>query len=107
MFYLQYRITPELKLAVTQHGWDTVSNLVYVDQPINTGFSYSDDPSDAVHDEAKVADDMIQFLAEFVQAHPELEATTSTSRASPTRATTYRRLPTRCSAPRSPASSPV
>ena len=73
MFYLQYRITPELKLAVTEHGWDTVSNLVYVDQPINTGFSYSDDPSDAVHDEAKVADDMIQFLAEFVQAHPELE----------------------------------
>ena len=50
-----------------QHGWDTVSNLVYVDQPINTGFSYSDDPSDAVHDEAKVADDMVQFLAEFVQ----------------------------------------
>jgi carboxypeptidase C (cathepsin A) len=40
---------------------------VYVDQPINTGFSYSDDPSDAVHDEAKVADDMVQFLAEFVQ----------------------------------------
>ena len=35
--------------------------------PINTGFSYSDDPSDAVHDEAKVADDMVQFLAEFVQ----------------------------------------
>ena len=67
MFYLQYRITPELKLAVTEHGWDTVSNLVYVDQPINTGFSYSDDPSDAVHDEAKVADDMLQFLAEFVQ----------------------------------------
>ena len=67
MYHLQYRVTPELKLDVTEHGWDTVSNLVYVDQPINTGFSYSDDPSDAVHDEAKVADDMVQFLAEFVQ----------------------------------------
>ena len=68
-----YRITPDLKLEVTEHGWDTVSNLVYVDQPINTGFSYSDDPADEVHDESVVAEDMLQFLAEFVQAHPELD----------------------------------
>ena len=68
-----YHITPDLKLEVTEHGWDTVSNLVYVDQPINTGFSYSDDPSDEVHDESVVAEDMLQFLAEFVEAHPELE----------------------------------
>lgn len=68
-----YHITPDLKLEVTEHGWDTVSNLVYVDQPINTGFSYSDDPADEVHDESVVAEDMLQFLAEFVQAHPELD----------------------------------
>ena len=47
--------------------------MVYVDQPINTGFSYSTDPSDDVHDEKRVADDMLQFLVEFVAAHPELD----------------------------------
>jgi serine carboxypeptidase-like clade 4 len=67
-----YRILDDLTLAVTEHGWDTVSNLIYVDQPINTGFSYSDDPRDDVHDERVVAEDMLDFLSEFVDAHPEL-----------------------------------
>ena len=68
-----YAIQDDLTLSVTKHGWDTVSNLIYVDQPINTGFSYSDDPADDVHDESRVADDMLQFLTEFVDAHPELD----------------------------------
>mmetsp|Transcript_30744 Transcript_30744/g.76505 ORF Transcript_30744/g.76505 Transcript_30744/m.76505 type:complete len:546 (+) Transcript_30744:27-1664(+) len=68
-----YSINADLSLAVTPHGWDTVSNLIYVDQPINTGFSYSTDPADDVHDEKRVAEDMLQFLSEFVQAHPELD----------------------------------
>lgn len=69
-----YAINPEdLSLSVNPFGWDTVSNLIYVDQPINTGFSYSTDPADDVHDEKRVAEDMLQFLGEFVDAHPELD----------------------------------
>ena len=60
-------------LSVNQFGWDQVSNLVYVDQPIGTGFSYSTDPADAVRDEKRVAEDMLQFLTEFSDAHPELK----------------------------------
>ena len=39
MFYENgpYSINDDLSLSVTPHGWDTVSNLIYVDQPINTG----------------------------------------------------------------------
>ena len=58
-------------LRVSEFGWDAVSNLVYVDQPIGTGFSYSTDPADDVHDEKRVADDMLQFLSEFADTHPE------------------------------------
>jgi hypothetical protein len=33
-----------------------------VDQPIGTGFSYSKDPRDIVHDEHGVSEDMYDFL---------------------------------------------
>lgn len=39
-------------------------------QPINTGFSYSNDERDRVYDEKVVAADMLDFLAEFRAAHP-------------------------------------
>lgn len=41
-------------------------------QPINTGFSYSHDPRDSVHDEDGVAADMQDFFAAFLAVHPEL-----------------------------------
>lgn len=37
------------------------------------GFSYSDDPADEVHDEIGVANDMLDFLQEFLDAHPDLQ----------------------------------
>lgn len=39
-------------------------------QPINTGFSYSNDERDRVYDEKVVAADMLDFLSEFREAHP-------------------------------------
>ena len=60
-------------LSVNPFGWDQVSNLIYVDQPIGTGFSFSTNPADDVHDEKRVAVDMLEFLTEFSEAHPELK----------------------------------
>ncbi len=37
-----YHITPELGLELNEYGWDVNNNMIYVDQPINTGFSYSE-----------------------------------------------------------------
>ena len=37
-----YSINPDLTLSETQYGWDRYHTTVFVDQPINTGFSYSD-----------------------------------------------------------------
>eukprot|EP00899_Mesostigma_viride_P013761 jgi/Mesvir1/22386/Mv17877-RA.2 len=65
-------INEDLTLNLTQYGWDTAANMIFVDQPINTGFSYSDDPRDLVHNEKGVADDMWDFLQEFLAAHPSL-----------------------------------
>lgn len=39
-----------------------ISNLLYVDQPIGTGFSYSSDPRDIRHNEESISNDLYDFL---------------------------------------------
>lgn len=50
-----------------------VSNIIYVDQPVGTGFSYSSDASDLRHDEKGVSDDLYDFLqvCKFVNVYPK------------------------------------
>jgi len=51
------------------YSWNTAANLLYVDQPTGTGFSYG---SGYDHDERGVADDMYDFLLQFFAKHVEL-----------------------------------
>lgn len=41
--------------------------MIFVDSPVNVGFSYSDDPRDRVFDEATVADDLLDFMQQFLK----------------------------------------
>lgn len=67
-----FTITKDLELEETEYGWDVNSHMIYVDQPINTGFSYSEDDRDRCYDEVCVANDMLDFLVEFFKSLPEL-----------------------------------
>lgn len=67
-----FQITDNLTLVWNKHGWDKVSNLIFIDQPIGTGFSYSSDFRDIRHDETGVSEDVYSFLQVFFEAHPEL-----------------------------------
>ncbi|KAL3618744.1 Serine carboxypeptidase-like 48 [Castilleja foliolosa] len=67
-----YHITKNLSLTLNEFGWDKVSNLIYVDQPIGTGFSYSSDDDDIRHNEEGVSNDLYDFLQAFFKAHPKL-----------------------------------
>ncbi|KAI5648584.1 hypothetical protein M9H77_34589 [Catharanthus roseus] len=66
-----FSITNNLSLAWNEYGWDKVSNLLYVDQPVGTGFSYTTDRRDVRHDETGVSDDLYDFLQAFFTEHPE------------------------------------
>ncbi|EFN52050.1 hypothetical protein CHLNCDRAFT_32614 [Chlorella variabilis] len=69
-----WTINPDdLSLTETKHGWDTNHHMIFVDQPINTGFSYSADSRDSCYDETCVSNDMLDFLSEFFKARPELQ----------------------------------
>ncbi|KAI3751529.1 hypothetical protein L2E82_22617 [Cichorium intybus] len=67
-----FKIADNLTLVWNEYGWDQVSNLIYVDQPTGTGFSYSSDIRDIRYDEQGVSDDLYDFLQAFFTEHPEL-----------------------------------
>ncbi|GMH13304.1 hypothetical protein Nepgr_015145 [Nepenthes gracilis] len=66
-----FKIANNLSLVWNEHGWDQASNLIFVDQPTGTGFSYSTDRRDIRHSEDGVSNDLYDFLQAFFAAHPE------------------------------------
>ncbi|PIA25995.1 hypothetical protein AQUCO_10200044v1 [Aquilegia coerulea] len=57
-----FTIANNMSLAWNDHGWDKASNLIYVDQPTGTGFSYSPDKRDIRQNEEGVSNDLYDFL---------------------------------------------
>ncbi|KAL3579665.1 hypothetical protein D5086_017500 [Populus alba] len=49
-----------LSLSWNHYGWDTASNIIFVDQLTGTGFSCTTDPSDIRNDENGVSNDFLQ-----------------------------------------------
>ncbi|CAI0454347.1 unnamed protein product [Linum tenue] len=47
------------------------SNILFVDQPIGTGFSYTTSESDIRRNETGVSNDLYDFLQEFFKGHPQ------------------------------------
>ncbi|CAA6655549.1 unnamed protein product [Spirodela intermedia] len=67
-----FSIANNMSLLWNDYGWDKISNLLYVDQPTGTGFSFSSDKRDIRHDEKGVSDDLYDFLQVSIFAeHPE------------------------------------
>ncbi|CAN1182306.1 Serine carboxypeptidase-like 48 [Linum perenne] len=69
-----FQIKEDMSLVWNDFGWDQASNILYVDQPTGTGFSYTTDDSDIRHDEVGVSNDMYNFLQEFFKGHPKYAA---------------------------------
>ncbi|KAJ9540416.1 hypothetical protein OSB04_026922 [Centaurea solstitialis] len=66
-----FKITNNLSLVWNDYGWDKVSNIIFVDQPTGTGFSYSSSEEDIRIDETGVSNDLYNFLQAFFKAHPD------------------------------------
>eukprot|EP01025_Chloroclados_australasicus_P047754 TRINITY_DN5387_c0_g1_i1.p1 TRINITY_DN5387_c0_g1~~TRINITY_DN5387_c0_g1_i1.p1 ORF type:complete len:512 (+),score=47.01 TRINITY_DN5387_c0_g1_i1:55-1536(+) len=66
-----YYLAENGSLARRPISWDLGHTMLYVDQPIFVGFSYSDDPKDRIYNETQVGQDMYEFMQEFLKAHPK------------------------------------
>jgi carboxypeptidase C (cathepsin A) len=66
-----YKINKDLSLALNENSWNTFANIIFIDQPVGTGFSYADSSYDYVTDEDEVAQDLYVFLQTFYQLYPQ------------------------------------
>lgn len=66
-----YRPTKDGKLErLTNGSWDEFANLLFVDQPVGTGYSYVSTDS-YVHELTEAADQLVIFLEKFMEIFPE------------------------------------
>jgi carboxypeptidase C (cathepsin A) len=64
-------INNDLSLSINKYSWNSFANLLYVDQPVGTGFSYADNYDDYVTNEDQIAEDMYTFLENFFVQYPQ------------------------------------
>ncbi|KAL6074662.1 Carboxypeptidase [Balamuthia mandrillaris] len=66
-----YTVNKDLSLKLNPYSWNSFANLLYVDQPVGTGFSYADSSRDYVVDEDQVAQQLWVFLQNFFLLYPQ------------------------------------
>jgi carboxypeptidase D len=65
-----FKLLDEATVGKNEHSWHQFANLLFVDQPVGTGMSYTRG-NDFRADEQAVADDFYEFLTKFLQRHTE------------------------------------
>ncbi|KAG9675675.1 pheromone-processing carboxypeptidase KEX1, partial [Aureobasidium melanogenum] len=65
-----YRVKSDGTLTYNNGSWAEFANLLFVDQPVGTGFSYVDTDS-YLHELDDASNQMIQFLEKFYTIFPE------------------------------------
>ena len=67
-----YRVQKDETLRYNDGSWDEFANLLFVDNPVGTGFSYVNTDS-YVQELTDMADQMIIFLEKFFALFPEYQ----------------------------------
>jgi cathepsin A (carboxypeptidase C) len=68
-----YTINDDLSLEKNEFSWNNKANLLYVDQPVGTGFSRARDPTHYARNEKMVAENFYKFLIKFYATYPEIK----------------------------------
>lgn len=67
-----YRLQDDHTLIYNNGSWDEFANLLFVDQPVGTGFSYVSTDS-YVRELGPMADQFVTFLERWFKVFPEYE----------------------------------
>lgn len=60
-------------LTVNPHSWNSKANLLFVDQPVGTGFSKAAKIWDLKVTELQIAENLYETITKFIKLHPELK----------------------------------
>lgn len=64
------QLQPDGGLGHNPHSWTKTANMLWLDQPVGTGFSYSDDPDHYSKDEKDLSKDFVSVLEHFYDVWP-------------------------------------
>lgn len=67
-----YRVKDKDNLEYNNGSWNEFANLLFVDNPVGTGFSYVDTDS-YLHELPEMADQFVAFLEKWFAMFPEYE----------------------------------
>ena len=67
-----YRLKDDHSLEYLEGSWDEFANLLFVDNPLGTGYSYVDGDS-YQHELYEMADTFVVFLQKYFELFPEQE----------------------------------
>ncbi len=66
-----YLVTDNGTFIHNSYSWNRNAHMLYVDQPVGTGYSYVSDVHGHVHTEQSIGQDMLCLLNGFFSFHPE------------------------------------
>ncbi|CAL4096897.1 unnamed protein product, partial [Meganyctiphanes norvegica] len=55
------------------NAWNEHVNVLFIDNPVGTGFSYVDDPKNLANNNTVIANDLVEFMKGFLLKVPEFE----------------------------------
>lgn len=65
-----YRVQPDGTLKLNDASWDQFANVLFIDNPVGTGFSFVDGDA-LLHDLDEMADQLISFLEKWFDIFPQ------------------------------------
>lgn len=68
-----FQINDDLSLKTNEYSWNTRANLLFIDQPLGTGFSKTKNPLHFARNEKMVAQAFYRFLVKFYANFPEFK----------------------------------
>lgn len=61
------------KIVDNEFAWNANFNLLYFEQPVNVGYSYSTDPNDLISNDDVATENSYKFLTNFLEIFTELK----------------------------------
>ncbi|XP_074602000.1 putative serine carboxypeptidase CPVL [Brevipalpus obovatus] len=64
-------VHPDMSVSFRNYSWASMYSMLYIDQPVGTGFSFTDSEEGYVNNQEEVARDLYHFLQQFFEMFPE------------------------------------
>uniref|UniRef100_A0A182PVV1 Carboxypeptidase n=1 Tax=Anopheles epiroticus TaxID=199890 RepID=A0A182PVV1_9DIPT len=69
-----FRITRELVAMEREHSWYENHNLLYIDNPVGTGFSFTDSDAGYARNQVQIGEELHSAVVQFLKLFPELQS---------------------------------